>query len=75
VNYTKEEEQWVKDEKEIKEKEGWWKLPEQRLFVPCAVEAPLVKQQHKLTNVGKWLWKNYWKNTISFPSSLLWAPK
>jgi hypothetical protein len=30
-NYTKEEEQWAKDEKGIKEKGGWWKLPDQRL--------------------------------------------
>jgi hypothetical protein len=52
-NYTKEEEQWTKDEKGIKEKGGWWKLPDQRLFVPSAVAAPLVKQQHVLTHLGK----------------------
>jgi hypothetical protein len=43
LNYTKEEEQWAKDEKGIKEKGGWWKFPDQRLFVPSAVAAPLVK--------------------------------
>jgi hypothetical protein len=42
-NYTKEKEQWEKDEKGIKEKGGWWKLPDQRLFVPSAVAATLVK--------------------------------
>jgi hypothetical protein len=52
-NYTKEEEQWSKDEKGIKEKGRKWKLPDQRLFVPSAVAAPLVKQQHKLMHLGK----------------------
>jgi hypothetical protein len=52
-NYTKEEEQWTKDEKEINEKGDWWKLPDQRLFVSNAVAAPLVKQQHKLSHLGK----------------------
>jgi hypothetical protein len=42
-NYSKEEEQWAKDEKGIKEKGGWWKLPDQRHFVLSAVAAPLVK--------------------------------
>jgi hypothetical protein len=51
-NYTKEEEQWAKDEKGIKKKGGWWKLPVQRLFVPSAVAAPLVKQQ-ELMQLGK----------------------
>jgi hypothetical protein len=49
---SKEEEQWAKDEKGIKEKGGWWKLPDQRLFVPSAVAAPLVKQ-HELMRLGK----------------------
>jgi hypothetical protein len=48
TNYTKEE-QYAKDEKGIKEKRSWWKLPDQRVFVPSAIAAPLVKQQHKLT--------------------------
>jgi hypothetical protein len=30
-NYTKEEEQWAKDKKGIKEKGSWWKLPDKRL--------------------------------------------
>jgi hypothetical protein len=53
LNYTKEEEQWTKDEEGIKEKGGWWKLPDQRLFVLSAVAASLVKQQHKLMHLGK----------------------
>jgi hypothetical protein len=52
-NYTKEEEQWAKDKKGIKEKGGWWKMPDQRLFVPSAIAAPLLKKQHKLTLLGK----------------------
>jgi hypothetical protein len=52
-NYTKEEEQWAKDEKGIEEKGGWWKLPYQRLFVPSAVAVALVKQQHGLMHLGK----------------------
>jgi hypothetical protein len=53
LNYTKEEEQWAKDEKGIKEKGDWWKLPDQRLFVPSVVAASLVKQQHELMHLGK----------------------
>jgi hypothetical protein len=34
-NYAKEEEQWAKDEKGIKENGGWWKLPDQRLCPQC----------------------------------------
>jgi hypothetical protein len=52
-NYTKEEEEWAKNEKAIKEKGGWWKLPDQRLFVPSSIAALLVKLQHKLTHLGK----------------------
>jgi hypothetical protein len=48
-----EEEQWVKEEKGIKGKGSWWKLSDQRLFVPSALASPLVKQQHKLTHLGK----------------------
>jgi hypothetical protein len=37
----------------MKEKGGWWKLPDQRLFVSSAVAAPLVKQQCELMHLGK----------------------
>ena len=30
--YTKEEDQWALNEGGIKEREGWWKLLDQRLF-------------------------------------------
>jgi hypothetical protein len=50
-NYTKEEEQWAKDEKGIKEKGGLVELPDQRLFVPSAVAALLLKQ-HELAHLG-----------------------
>jgi hypothetical protein len=52
-NYTKEEEKWAKDEKGIKEEGDWWKLPDQRLFVPSAIAVTLVKQKHELTHLGK----------------------
>jgi hypothetical protein len=39
-NYTKEEESLGKDEKGIKDQGGWWKVPDQRLFVPSAIVAP-----------------------------------
>ena len=32
--YTKKEDQWALNDGGIKEKEGWWKLPDQRLAVP-----------------------------------------
>jgi hypothetical protein len=51
-NYIKEKELWAKDEKGIKEQEGWWKLPDQGFFVPSTIEAPLVKQQ-ELTHLEK----------------------
>jgi hypothetical protein len=53
LNYTKEEEQWAKDEILIKEQGGWWKFPDQRVLVPSTIAAPLVKQQHKLMYLGK----------------------
>jgi hypothetical protein len=64
-NYTKVEEQWAKDEKGIKEKGGWWKLPDQGLFVPSAVAAPLVKQQHEKTALEKLLDKYYFIPKLS----------
>jgi hypothetical protein len=63
-NYTKEEEQWENNENGIKERGGWWKLPDQRLFVPSAIAAPLVKQQHELTHLGKMPLESYWTDTI-----------
>ena len=32
LRYTKEEDQWALNEGGIKEREGWWKLLDQRLF-------------------------------------------
>ena len=51
--YTKEEDQWALNEGGIKEKEGWWKLPDQRLFVPSNIAVDLVKQHHETTDLGK----------------------
>ena len=45
LSYTKEEDQWALDEGGTKGKEGWWKLRDQRLFVPSNIAVQLVKQQ------------------------------
>ena len=50
--YTKED-QWALNEGGIKEKEGWRKLPDQRLFVPSNRAVQLVKQQHETAHFGK----------------------
>jgi hypothetical protein len=73
-NYTKEEEQWAKDEKGIKEKGGWWKLPDQRLFVPSDVAVTLVKQ-HELKHLGKMALEKLLDRYYSFPSSPPCVPK
>ena len=39
---TKEEDQWALDEGGTKGKKGWWKLPDQRLFVPSNTAVQLV---------------------------------
>ena len=36
--YTKEEDQWAVNDGRIKEKEGCWRLPDQRLFVSSNTE-------------------------------------
>ena len=51
--YTKEEDQWTLNERRIKEKEGWRKLPDQRLFVSSNIAIQLVKQHHETANLGK----------------------
>ena len=53
LRYTKEEDQWALNEGGIKEKEGWWKLPDQRLFVPSNIAVQLVKQHHETAHLGK----------------------
>ena len=50
--YTKED-QWALNEGGIQEKEGWWKLPDQRLFMPSNIAIQLVKQHHETTHLGK----------------------
>ena len=51
--YTKEEDQWALNEGRIKEKEGWRKLPDQRLFVPSNVAVQVVKHHHETTHLRK----------------------
>ena len=52
LRYTKEEDQWALNERGIKEKEGWWKLPDHRLFVPSNIAVQLVKH-HETIHSGK----------------------
>ena len=42
LSCTKEEDQWALDEGGTKGKKGWWKLPDQRLFVPSNTAVQLV---------------------------------
>ena len=51
--YTKEEDQWALDEGGTKGREGWWKLPDQRLFGPNNIAVQLVKQHDGTTRLGK----------------------
>ncbi|XP_057573684.1 uncharacterized protein LOC130841594 [Hippopotamus amphibius kiboko] len=45
--------QWALSEGGTKGKEGWWKLLDQRLFVPSTIAIQLVKQHHETTHLGK----------------------
>ena len=51
--YTKEGDQWALNDGGIKEKESWWKLPGQRLFVPSNIAIQLVKQHRETTHLAK----------------------
>ena len=55
--YT-EEDQQTRNEGGIKEKEGWWKLPDQRLSVPRNITIQLVKHHHETTQ-EKLRWRVY----------------
>ena len=52
LRYTKKEDQWALNDGGIKEKEGWWTLPDHRL-VPSNHAVQLVKQHHETTHLGK----------------------
>ena len=67
--YTRED-QWALNEGGIQEKEGCWKLPDQRLFVPSNITVQLVKQHHETTHLGKTVLESLLATTISFLSSL-----
>ena len=53
LRYTKEEDQWALDVGGTKGKEGWWKLLDQRLFVPSNIAVQVVKHHHETTHLGK----------------------
>ena len=53
LRYTKEEDLWAFDEGGIKEKEGWWRLPNQRFSVSSNIAVQLVKQHHETTHLKK----------------------
>ena len=50
---TKEEGPWTLNEGRIKEKKVWWKLPDQRLFIPSNIAIQLVKQHQETAHLGK----------------------
>ena len=52
------EDPWALDKGGTKEKEGWWKLQDQRVFVPSNITVQLVKQHHETTQ-RKVHWKVY----------------
>ncbi|KAK1339872.1 hypothetical protein QTO34_018430 [Cnephaeus nilssonii] len=51
--YTPQEEEWVQQEGGKRTKEGWWILPDHRVYVPEQLAHKVVLQQHELTNLGK----------------------
>ena len=68
--------QWALNEGGIKEKEGWWKLPDHGPFVPSNIAVQLVNQHHETTHLGKTvLVETFWAATISFLSSQTRVPR
>ena len=53
LRYTKEEDLWALDEGGTKEKEGWWRLPDQRVSVPSNIAVQLMKQHRETTHLKK----------------------
>ncbi|KAK1346491.1 hypothetical protein QTO34_000347 [Cnephaeus nilssonii] len=51
--YTPQEEKWAQQEGGKRTKEGWWILPDHRVYVPEQLAHKVVLQQHELTHLGK----------------------
>lgn len=51
--YHQEEDHWAPNEGGIQAKEGWGKLPDQRLFAPSSGATQMVTQDHEATHLGK----------------------
>ncbi|KAF6302980.1 hypothetical protein mRhiFer1_008717 [Rhinolophus ferrumequinum] len=51
--YTKEELRWVKSDGATRLPQGWWQLPNGRLFIPALLGPQVTAEYHKLTHLGK----------------------
>ncbi|KAF6288375.1 hypothetical protein mRhiFer1_009110 [Rhinolophus ferrumequinum] len=51
--YTKEELRWAKSEGANRLPQGWWQLPDKRLFIPALLGPEVTAENHKLTHLGK----------------------
>ncbi|KAK1337411.1 hypothetical protein QTO34_002037 [Cnephaeus nilssonii] len=51
--YISQEEEWTQQEGSKRTKEGWWILPDHRVYVPEQLAHKVVLQQHELTHLGK----------------------
>ncbi|KAK1339696.1 hypothetical protein QTO34_018251 [Cnephaeus nilssonii] len=51
--YTPQEEKWAQKEGGKRTMEGWWILPDHRVYVPEQLSHKVVLQQHELTHLGK----------------------
>ncbi|KAK1340843.1 LOW QUALITY PROTEIN: hypothetical protein QTO34_017238 [Cnephaeus nilssonii] len=51
--YTPQEEKWAQKEGGKRTMEGWWILPDHRVYVPEQLAHKVVLQQHELTHLGK----------------------
>ncbi|KAK1346945.1 hypothetical protein QTO34_000805 [Cnephaeus nilssonii] len=51
--YTPQEGKWAQKEGGKRTMEGWWILPDQRVYVPEQLAHKVVLQQHELSHLGK----------------------
>ncbi|KAF6288380.1 hypothetical protein mRhiFer1_009115 [Rhinolophus ferrumequinum] len=53
LRYTEEELRWAKSEGATRLPQGWWQLPDGRLFIPALLGPQVTAEYHKLTHLGK----------------------
>ena len=51
--YTIQETKWAQQKKGGQTKEGWWVLPDGRVYIPEQLAHQVVLQKHELTHLGK----------------------